>query len=151
MVNKREAALGLLAGAMGLGLMAGAGVAGGGGAITEDEARQTILNWIAALATNDADAVGKLLAPEFQIMRSNGKVFTKESYLKGLSGRRANPKINEISVTSHGVVAVVCYILTIDETLDGKAVQSLAPRLTVLRKGEEGWLIAAHANFAQIG
>jgi ketosteroid isomerase-like protein len=151
MMNKREAALGLLAGVMGFGLTAGAGVAAGAQAITEDEARQTILNWIAALETNDATAVSKFLAPEFQIMRSNGKVFTKESYLKGLSGRRANPKINEISVTSHGVVAVVCYILTIDGTLEGQKVQSLAPRLTVLRKGEEGWLIAAHANFAQLG
>lgn len=151
MVNKREAALGLLAGAVGFGLMAGPGVAASGEAITPDEARQTILNWIAALATNDAAAVAKLLAPEFQIMRANGKVFTKESYLKGLSGRRADPKINEMSVTSHGDVAVVCYILSIDETLNGKAVQSLAPRLTVLRKGEAGWLIAAHANFAHIG
>jgi ketosteroid isomerase-like protein len=150
MMNKREAAFGLLAGAMGLGLMAG-GVAAAGAEISEDEARQTILTWIAALETNDAAAVGKLLAPEFQIMRSNGKVFTKESYLKGLSGRRANPKITEISVTSHGTVAVVCYILSIDEELDGQQVQALAPRLTVLRKADEGWLISAHANFARIG
>lgn len=150
MVNKREAALGLLAGALGMGLAAGTVLAGSGEQITQDEARQVILNWIAALSTNDATAVGKLLAPEFQIMRANGKVFTKESYLKGLSGRRANPKINEISVTSHGDVAVVCYILSIDETLNGKEVQSLAPRLTVFRKGEEGWLISAHANFAHI-
>lgn len=151
MMNKREAALGLLAGAMGLGLMTGVGQAAAGETITPDEARQTIMNWIAALETNDATAVGKLLAPEFQIMRANGKVFTKESYLKGLSGRRTSPKITDASVTSHGDVAVVCYILSIDETLDGKAVQSLAPRLTVLRKGEDGWLIAAHANFAKIG
>lgn len=150
-MNKREAALGLLAGAVGLGLMTGAGRASGGDSISPDAAREVLLTWIAALETNDAVAVGKLLAPEFQIMRANGKVFTKESYLKGLSGRRANPKINEISVTSHGDVAVVCYILSIEETLNGKAVQAIAPRLTVLRKAEEGWLIAAHANFAQIG
>lgn len=150
MMNKREAALGLLAGAVGLGLMTGAGRAGGGESITADAARQVILNWIAALETNDAVAVGKLLAPEFQIMRANGKVFTKESYLKGLSGRRANPKIDDISVTSHGDVAVACYILSIEETLDGNAVQAISPRLTVLRKAEEGWLIAAHANFAHI-
>ena len=150
MMNKREAALGLLAGALGMGLMTAASRADGGEAMTPEQATEVILNWIAALATNDAAAVGKLLAPEFQIMRANGKVFTKESYLKGLSGRRANPKIRDISVTSHGDVAVVCYILEIDETLNGKAVQSLAPRLTVLRKGDEGWLIAAHANFAHI-
>lgn len=150
-MNKREAALGLFAGALGLGLMTGAGQAGAGPAITEDQARETILAWIAALATNNAEAVGKLLAPEFQIMRSNGKVFTKESYLKGLSGRRADPTIREISVTSHGDVAVACYILSIDETLNGKAVETVAPRLTVLRHAEEGWLIAAHANFARIG
>ena len=130
--------------------MTGAGRASGGESITPDAAREVLLTWIAALETNDAGAVGKLLAPEFQIMRANGKVFTKESYLKGLSGRRANPKINEISVTSHGDVAVVCYILSIEETLNGKAVQAIAPRLTVLRKAEEGWLIAAHANFAHI-
>lgn len=150
-MNKREAAFGLLAGAMGLGLMASGGVAAAGAEISEDEARLTILTWVAALETNDAAAVGKLLAPEFQIMRSNGKVFTKESYLKGLSGRRANPKINEVSLTSHGAIAVVCYILSIDEELDGQQVQALAPRLTVLRKADEGWLIAAHANFARIG
>lgn len=150
-MNKREAAFGLLAGAMGFGLMSGAEVATAGATISEDQARQTILDWIAALETNDAAAVSKFLAPEFQLMRANGKVFTKESYLKGLSGRRANPRINEISVTSHGDVAVVCYILTIEETLDGQPVQALAPRLTVLRKGDQDWLIAAHANFARIG
>lgn len=149
-MNKREAALGLFAGALGMGLMTGMGRAADGPAITPDQARETVLAWIAALGTNNAEAVGKLLAPEFQIMRSNGKVFTKESYLKGLSGRRADPKINEISVTSHGDVAVVCYILSIDETLNGKAVETVAPRLTVLRRSEEGWLIAAHANFARI-
>lgn len=149
-MNKREAALGLFAGALGLGLMSGAGRADDGLAITEDQARETILAWIAALATNDPEAVGKLLAPEFQIMRSSGKVFTKESYLKGLSGRRADPKIREVSVTSHGDVAVVCYILSIDETLNGQPVETVAPRLTVLRRAGEDWLITAHANFARI-
>lgn len=150
-MNKREAAMGLLAGALGMGLAAAAGHAGSGEAITPEQARTVILTWIHALETNDPAAVEKLLAPEFQIMRSTGKVFTKEAYLKGLSGRRANPQIADISVTSNGGVAVVCYILSIEETLDGKAVETLAPRLTVLHRGDAGWLIAAHANFARIG
>ena len=32
-----------------------------------------------------------------------------------------------------------------------KPVQSVAPRLSVFRKDGAGWLIVAHANFAQIG
>ena len=32
-----------------------------------------------------------------------------------------------------------------------KKVQSLAPRLSVFRRNGAGWLIVAHANFAQIG
>ena len=42
------------------------------------------------------------------------------------------------------------------QTLDAsfrlwETVQALAPRLSVLRREGAGWLMVAHANFAQIG
>lgn len=34
--------------------------------------------------------------------------------------------------------------------LDGRAVEALAPRLTVFRREGDVWLVVTHANFAQI-
>ena len=42
-------------------------------------------------------------------------------------------------------------MLRIEQTINGKSVQAMAPRLSVFRRGGAGWLIVAHANFAQIG
>ena len=43
------------------------------------------------------------------------------------------------------------YILRLEQTINGKPAQVMAPRLSVFRRGGPGWLIVAHANFAQIG
>ena len=43
------------------------------------------------------------------------------------------------------------YNLKLEQKIGDKAVQKLAPRLSVLRRDGSGWLMVAHANFAQIG
>jgi ketosteroid isomerase-like protein len=46
---------------------------------------------------------------------------------------------------------VTTYSIKTDQTIGGQPVEAVSPRLSVFRKERDRWLIAAHANFAQIG
>ena len=78
-MNKRDLALGLLAGMAGVSLAATASQAMG-----EDDARAAIAMWLGAVQTGDPAAVEAVLAPEFQILRSDGSGHDKTSYLANL-------------------------------------------------------------------
>jgi hypothetical protein len=45
---------------------------------------------------------------------------------------------------------VTRYMLKVDETIGGKKVEALAPRMTVFQHINGEWRVAAHANFATI-
>lgn len=97
-------------------------------------------------------AVAPLLAPEFQIMRSNGVGYDRNGYInRGVGTVNAGPNYshNDLFVTIGGDVLVVRYVLQIDETIDGKPITSGAPRLTVFRKIGGAWKVSSHSNFAR--
>jgi hypothetical protein len=99
------------------------------------------------------DAVAPLLAPEYQIMRSNGVGYDRAGYIgRGAGSVNARPKyaLADIVATEDGGVLVTRYTLEIEETSDGKPVTRRAPRLTVFRKIGGEWRVSAHANFAQV-
>lgn len=148
-MNKRDVALGLLAGLAGASLIPAAAVAGG--SASEADAMAAIGAWLDALASHDPAKVAKVLAPEFQIMRSDGNGFDSQSYLSNLPKFKGKPEILQLAFGAQGELLVALYNLKVEQKINDKPVQTLAPRLSVFRKDGAGWLIVAHANFAQIG
>jgi hypothetical protein len=147
-MNKRDMALGLLAGVAGAGLIGSKAFAA---AATEADAVAAIMTWLDALRTGDAAKIDAVLAAEFQIQRSDGTGFDKKSYLSNLPKHVSEPQITDLAFGSNGDKLVTRYNLKIEQKINNKPVQGLAPRLSVFRHDGSGWLISAHANFAQIG
>lgn len=148
-VNKRNVALGLLAGFAGAALAAAP--ASSGAAVSEAEATAAIMAWLDALASREPAMVEKVLAPEFQILRSDGNGFDRASYLGNLPKFSSKPEIQDLVFSAGGDLLVTRYNLRLEQKIGDKPVQALAPRLSVLRRDGAGWLMVAHANFAQIG
>jgi len=116
-----------------------------------DTARAHVIAFIDGVIAGP-DAVAPLLAPEYQIMRSNGVGYDRAGYInRGAGTVRARPNftLEDMVATSGGDVMVARYILQIDETIDGKTITRRAPRLTAFRKIDGAWKISAHANFAR--
>ena len=117
------------------------------------EAEAAVRSFVDAVAKGDQAGLAAVLAPEFQIMRSNGVGYGREDYLAlGLSTVRieGSPVIENLTVTRQGDVMVTRYSLATSMTVNGKAVEADAPRLSVFRREGDRWLIVAHANFAEI-
>jgi ketosteroid isomerase-like protein len=148
-MNKRDVALGLLAGVAGAVLPATASMANA--AAGEEDARAAIAAWLDALQTGDPAKVGAVLAPEFQILRSDGSGHDRTSYLTDLPKQTSKPEVSDLVFGANGDAVVARYILNVEQTINNKPVQAKAPRLSVFRRDGAGWLIVAHANFAQIG
>ncbi len=99
------------------------------------------------------ETLAPLLAPEYQIMRSNSVGYDRDEYLKhGLKTLEFVPVFShqELVVTSHEDILVVRYMLEIDEKIDGHQIQKRAPRLTVFRNIDGNWKVVAHSNFAVV-
>jgi ketosteroid isomerase-like protein len=148
-MNKRDMALGLLAGLAGASLAGTASTAQA--AMGEEDARAAIMTWLDALQTGDPSAVEAVLAPEFQILRSDGTGHDRTSYLTDMPKQTSKPGISQLAFSGNGDLIVTRYILQLEQTINNKPVQASAPRLSVFRRGGSGWLIVAHANFAHIG
>lgn len=147
-MNKRDMALALAAGLAGVALAPTAGLTA---EVSTAEAEAAVMAWLTALKSGDPAEVGKILAPEFQILRSDGSGYSKAEYLKALPKFNGDPEILNLHETSQGDTLVLRYNLRLEQKIGDKPVQALAPRLSVLRRGGAGWLMVAHANFAQIG
>lgn len=132
-------------------LAAGAGSAAAAEQISAEEALKALDPWIDAVFTGDPAVVAKVLAPEFQILRSDGNGHDKASYLRALPRHQIRSKFSDIVATGTGDVMVVRYRIETDQTIDGKAVKGISPRLSVFRRDADHWLISAHANFAALG
>ena len=118
---------------------------------TTDTARAQIGAFVEAVISGP-DKVAPLLAPEYQIMRSNGVGYDRAGYIgRGAGSVNARPRygLSDIVATADGDLLVARYFLEIEETIDGKAVTRRAPRLTVFRKIDGAWKVSAHANFAR--
>ena len=104
-----------------------------------------------AVMTGEPDKVAPTLAPEFQILRSDGSNYDAETYPeKGLPIISEMPAIEKLNVTATGDLAVASYVINVDETVDGVLAQAYAPRLSVFRKDGGRWLLVAHGNFAAL-
>ena len=148
MSTRRDLALGLV--------LAGAGSALAGdrakaqAKVSEADALEALDPWADALFTGDPAVVDKVLAEEFQILRSNGRGLDKASYLKALPKHTTRSKFSDIIATGNGETLVIRYKIETEQTIDGTPVNGISPRLSVFRKEAGRWLMVAHANFAQL-
>jgi Domain of unknown function (DUF4440) len=115
------------------------------------EAQTALTVVFEALRSGDPNKVMPLLAPEFQVVRSDGAAYNKEQYLK-----RSIPKIvgrfsfDDLVVTRNAEIVVTRMRLNIQERVDGKQAKSGAPQLIVFRITPQGWQVVAAANFAEL-
>jgi hypothetical protein len=116
-----------------------------------EEALKALEPFVSAVFTGDPAVVEKVLAPEFQILRSDGIGYDKASYLKALPKHRIRSKFSDIAATGTADLMVVRYRIETDQTIGGKEVKGVSPRLSVFRLEAGRWLICAHANFAALG
>ena len=119
--------------------------------IGEGDALAALLPWIAAVAEGDRAAVERLLAPEFQILRSDGIGYDKAGYLAALPEHLLVPEVHDVLASGDSGSLVIRYTVTVDEVVRGQSMRGTAPRLSALRRAGETWLMVAHANFAPIG
>jgi hypothetical protein len=148
MSTRRDLALGLV--------LAGAGSALAGGMaqaqakVSEADALEALDPWADALFTGNPAVVDKVLAEEFQILRSNGSGHDKASYLKALPKQTTRSRFSDVVATGNGETLVLRYRIKTEQTIDGIPVNGISPRLSVFRKEAGRWLMVAHANFAQL-
>lgn len=111
---------------------------------------KAISAWLDTLIKHDPVAIAAVLAPEFQIMRSDGSAYGKDDYIaNGLPTITDQPAVEKLVVTGHGDTLVARYWLKINVTAGGKVAEEHAPRITVFRRSGDVWLVVAHGNFAQ--
>ena len=151
MMTKRDAMLGLVAGAASFASLVTAPPAGAEETVSDAEVNEALRGWLDAVFTGDPAAVDKVVAPEFQILRSDGTGYNKAGYLAALPKQKSKAKASDIIATGHGDMIVMRYLLEAEQTINGKPVEVISPRLSVFRKGDGRWLISAHANLAKIG
>lgn len=115
------------------------------------EIREAIEGLFGALMTGEPDKVAAILAPEFQILRSDGSNYDAKGYPDSILPIISEmPSIEKLNVTAEGPIAVASYVVNIDETIDGVLAEAYAPRLSVFRKDGDRWLLVAHGNFAAL-
>jgi hypothetical protein len=131
-------------------LAAGTAGAAATGQISPEEALKALDPWAEALLTGDPAVVEKVLAPEFQILRSDGSGHDKTSYLRSLPRQRVRSKFSDIVATGTADLMVLRYRIDTDQTIEGKEVKGISLRLSVFRQEAGRWLICAHANFAAL-
>ena len=150
MINRRDLARGLMVGAAAT-LLAGGNVSASGAAVDEAQALAALDPWADALFGGDPAVVARVLAPEYQIVRSDSTGFGKEDYLTTLPKQATRSQFRDIVATAHDNVMVIRYVIITDQTIEGQAVEAVSPRLSVFRKDGDMWLLASHASFAKLG
>ena len=148
MSTRRDLALGLIL--AGTASALAGGMAQAQAKVSEADALEALNPWADALFTGDPAVVDKVLAEEFQILRSNGSGHDKASYLKALPKQTTRSKFSDIIATGNGETLVIRYKIETEQTIDGTPVNGISPRLSVFRKEAGRWLMIAHANFAQL-
>lgn len=149
MPDRRNMLLGLVAGAAGLTVASTLGFSEA--SATANEAQAALDGFIDALFSGDSAGIEAILAPEFQVLRGDGKSHDKTGYLTALPKYKYRPRTSDLRGTSHANMLVVTYMIESDQTIENEPVAHLAPRLTVFRREGDVWLVVSHSNFAHVG
>ena len=112
---------------------------------------KALTRFFEAVMSGDHDRIRAVLSPDYQIQRSDGKGYTLEEYLsQSLPVVKNIPVMQDLVVTSFSNTMVTRYNLKVDEIIDGKTVELVAPRMTVFQRINGEWRVAGHANFAKL-
>ncbi len=149
-MNRRDLARSLVIGAAAT-LLSGGEAAASAISVGEAQALEALDPWADALYSGDPAQVERVLAPEYQILRSDGTGYGKEEYLTQLPTQAMRSQFRDIVATAQDDLMVIRYVIVTDQTIDGQAVEAISPRLSVFRKDGDTWLIVSHANFAKLG
>jgi len=115
------------------------------------EARKALNILFDGLRSGEPKKVRPLLAPEFQVVRSDGASYDKEQYLtQSIPKIEGKPSFDDLVVTRNGAIVVARMRLKIQERLDGRRAEGGAPQLIVFRVTSQGWQVIAAANFAKL-
>ena len=95
--------------------------------IGEGDALAALLPWIAAVAEGDRAAVERLLAPEFQILRSDGIGYDKAGYLAALPEHLLVPELHDLHASGDSGSLVIRYTVTVDEIVRGQSMRGRHP------------------------
>ena len=149
MINRRNATLGLVTAVAALTSLGG--LARADAAVSEATALEALNPWADALFSGDPAKIVKVLAPEYQILRSDGTGYDRTGYLGSLPKQKTRSKFRDIKTTGADDLLVIRYMIETDQTINGQNVESVSPRLSVFRMEAGQWLMVAHANFTKLG
>jgi|GEM_PF-1468087 len=120
------------------------------GAADDDLAlgEQLLTQFFDVLKANDKAQLTDMLAPAFQLLRSNGEVFDAASY-PDIAPVYAEYSLDNLKVTRDNDVLVATYTAETTTVTDGETtdLSAPAPRLTVFQQLDGEWKLVAHANF----
>lgn len=111
--------------------------------------RRLVDRFMTMLVHKDVPGLRAFLAPEFQIVRSNGISATKAEYLSDLPDVSSFQQ-SDFVVTRHGDSLVVRNSAVVDVVVDEQqSAGTSAPRLSTFRKDPRTgtWRMVAHGNF----
>ncbi len=123
--------------------------AGADQAALDAEARAALQAFFDATYSQDPARVAAILAPEFQLARSDGTGHGID-YAQHLPTFTKAAEISDVLATEAGDSLVVRYRVKIGVVIDGKMAEAVSPRLTVFRRIDGTWKVVAHANFARL-
>jgi len=133
-------------------LVAGVVVAlGAAGWAAEEEAsslgEQLVRQFWEAIRTQDAEALGAILAPGFQSIHRDGPR-NRDGELTLCGGLDISEyTLTDFVTTRQGATIVVTFMASVEETLGGvRTTTAPAPRMAVFLMTEDGWQMVAYAN-----
>jgi ketosteroid isomerase-like protein len=98
----------------------------------DENAKKAVEAWADAVASGNVDTVREHLAPEFQILRSDGKGYDEAEYLaRGLPKIDSILNVQDVVATEHGNLMVVRYMLGLKATVDER---SMGKRCSEVRR-----------------
>jgi len=120
-----------------------------------DDTQKLINNWLNAAKesniTKDGNSAkyGDFLAPEFVIIHSDGMIRNKTQSMEYVKKdlHLKSFELNNFKITKSGDIIIVTYTNKASEIIDNKHTSNEPkPRMTILQKQGDRWLILAHAD-----
>ena len=128
--------------------------AGGWAAEQEDASlgEQLVRQFWEAIRTEDAEALGAILAPGFQSVHQDG-ARDRGGELALCAGVDIDEyTLTDFVTTRQGATIVVTFMASVEETLGGVRTTTVpAPRMAVFLMTEDGWRMVAYANLKAMG
>ncbi|MBL4908045.1 MAG: nuclear transport factor 2 family protein [Sneathiella sp.] len=112
-------------------------------------AETLLISFFNTAAQTDSAAMAALLAPEFQMLFSNGLGFNYEEMLELIDNDvslSTDFEFSEINATAADNIIVIRYSAKVNDTHSRRKTTQWAPRLTIFRNINEKWKIVAHVN-----